>query len=396
MSSDDIINLVNAVYSDRARTGVDKACNYIFEALSDLAYSARTLALDVGPLSQLRGLKVGEVVLDLGSGGGIDVLLAAEQIGPSGVAVGLDSSEDMIALARQNAKAKGVKPPHVAFAKASLDKELPIESSSVDCVLSNCVVNLLPGDGKSKLMKEVFRVLKPGGRLHLADVVATREIPEDIKSDMTNYVNCVSGAISRDEYQRILQDAAFVDISLTNLAKDLTACCSGTPPRQGCNQSSCGSQKPSTKIAFNPNDFVASYQISAWKPRDPADPVSSTVLKNWWYAYPDVMSIPDAMTAEEVAALIRDPTKSSKKVTVVDVRRNDHAGGHVRGSVQCPAQTFYEDAPELKRTWTPLRWYQDYLNSIENTSSKAYVMAGGIKGWLSKFKGEEDLVDYDS
>ncbi|KAF5356906.1 hypothetical protein D9756_006872 [Leucocoprinus leucothites] len=423
-TAQDITQLVDAVYSERARSGINpsssgaaSSAGYTTEQLSSVPEGAN-LGLGCGCPVPTAGLQKGEVVLDLGSGGGLDALLAADQVGPTGAVVGLDGSEDMIALARRNAKSKGLKPPHVAFARALLTEELPIESSAVDCVLSNCVLNLVPGEGKAAILKEIFRVLKPGGRIHLADVVAIREMPNNVKNDMSNYVNCISGAMPREEYQSLLEAAGFTEISLINLEKDLTAC--WPRPMQiepqssaGGNKSCCSAQQSDTGFSLDPNEFVSSYQISARRPREPAVPVSPTVLKNWWYAYPEVRSTPDAFTAEEVAAFIRDPTKTSKDFTVIDVRRNDHAGGHVRGSLQCPAQSFYDDAPGYFEKFKDSEnvifycqssngrgprcagWYQDYLNSVGHTSSKAYVMAGGIKGWMSRFKGEEGLVDYD-
>lgn len=200
----------------------------------------------------------------------------------------------MIDLARRNAKAKGVKPPQVAFVQASLTEELPIESSSVDCVLSNCVLNLLPGTAKGSILKEAYRVLKPGGRVHLSDVsllldgnpslltspnqiVAIRDIPDKIKDDLGLYVNCVSGAISRTEYEKLLQDAGFegvhpfssftyrclnpffcIEISLLSTGVDLSVYYSGSQ-QQG--PSCCGRQLPvlggeEAKPSINPNEFI--------------------------------------------------------------------------------------------------------------------------------------------
>ncbi|KXN82354.1 Arsenite methyltransferase [Leucoagaricus sp. SymC.cos] len=418
-----LVSLVNEVYSERAHASPDIACStvvassagYTQEQLATLPVGAN-LGMSCGnPVSSAR-LRKGEAVLDLGSGGGIDVFLAADLVGSNGVVVGLDASKDMIDLARQNAKVKGVRPPHIAFAHASLTDDLPIESNSVDCILSNCVLNLLPVAAKASVLKEAFRVLKPGGRINLADVVAIREMPPHIKTDMTHYVNCVSGAVTPEEYKGFLMDAGFDEISLIDTGKDLTACSGPPQERQSAPGEQCCTQPPAAsavKSNLNFREYAASYQVSASKPCKPASPVSATVLKNWWYGYPEVKSTPTSLAADDVATLIRDPTKSNKDFTVIDVRRNDHAGGHVRGSHQCPAQTFYDNAPGYFDKFKDSEevifycqssngqgprcagWYQDYLNSIGYTSSKAYVLAGGIKGWMSKYKGEDDLVDYD-
>ncbi|KAL9710082.1 hypothetical protein Ac2012v2_006377 [Leucoagaricus gongylophorus] len=408
-----ITKFVNAAYGERARSGTDKSfsttvayrAGYTTEQLSSLPEGAN-LGLSCGcPVLSSR-LQRGEVVLDLGSGGGLDVFLAAHQVGPTGTVIGLDASEDMIALARRNAKSKGLRPPHVAFAKASLAEELPIESASVDCVISNCVLNLLPGEGKIAVLKDAFRALKPGGRLNLADVIALHEIPADIKNDLGSFVDCISGAVSEEEYRSLLQVAGFINISFVREG-ELTACGSG-PQRD--NYSESPNQKSMSPT--NSGDFVASYRITAFKPNS-AETISPTALKNWWYAYPEVKSTPDALTVEQVAAMIRDPSQGRKDFTVIDVRQNDHTGGHVRGSFQCPAQSFYDDSPGYFERFKDSEkvifycqssngrgsrcagWYQDYLDSVGCNSSEAYIMAGGIKEWMGKFKGEEDLVDCD-
>jgi len=305
----------------------------------------------------------------------------------------------------------------VAFTQASLTAELPIESSSVDCILSNCVFNLLPESGKASILKEAHRVLKPGGRIHLSDIVAIQDIPDEIRKDLSLYVNCVSGAISKAQYEDLLHKAGFQESSLVDTGVDLDAYYSYSPQQQQ-QKSCCGPKLPAlggaeAKPSFKANDFVASYQIYAQKSQNPSEIISSTVLKNWWDAYPTVKSSPEAMTAEQVAALTRDPTKTLNDFVVMDVRRNDHAGGHVRGSFQCPAQTFYDDAPSyFERFKNSERvifycqssngrgprcagWYQDYLDSVGHTISKAYVLSGGIKGWMAKYKDHTDLVDYD-
>ncbi|XP_006463605.1 hypothetical protein AGABI2DRAFT_194386 [Agaricus bisporus var. bisporus H97] len=415
-SSEGITQIVNAAYSERAAKGVD--ANVSIAVASAVGYSTTELAsvpsgsslgLSCGTPVKDANLREGESVLDLGSGGGLDVFLAADLVGTTGKVVGLDGSKAMVDLSRQNAKAKGVKPPHVAFAQASFTEELPIEPCSVDCVISNCVLNLLPDDGKALTLRETYRVLRPGGRAHFSDIVAIRDIPAELKEDPVMHVNCISGAISWQKYEDLLRKAGFIDISFSNVTNGLSACC--TAPLQLTKSD----RHPATETisSFDVDKFVASNRILARKPESPQEKISSTILKQWWDAYPLVNSSPEAMTAEEVASLIRDPSKNVQDFVVVDVRRNDHAGGHVKGSVQCPAQSFYDDAPAYFEKFKDTEkvifycqssngrgprcagWYQDYLDSMGCSSSKAYVLAGGIKGWMGKYKGQHDLMDYD-
>ena len=172
---------------------------------TDVLPDAAVLAsLGCGNPTALAELREGEVVLDLGSGGGIDVLLSARRVGPTGKAYGLDMTDDMLALARKNAADAGV--TNVEFLRGRIE-EIPLPSSSVDVIISNCVVNL-SGD-KKRVIEEAFRVLKPGGRFAVSDVVVQGELPADVKRSMELWVGCVAGALSDTEFTTLLTEAGF-------------------------------------------------------------------------------------------------------------------------------------------------------------------------------------------
>jgi arsenite methyltransferase len=148
-------------------------------------------------------------VLDLGSGGGIDVLLSAKRVGPTGRAYGLDMTDDMLALARENARQAGAS--NVEFLKGEIEA-VPLPDDSVDVIVSNCVINL-SGD-KRRVLAEAFRVLKPGGRFAVSDVVVRGEMPATVRSSMELWVGCVAGALAEDEFLRLLTDVGFEDASI--------------------------------------------------------------------------------------------------------------------------------------------------------------------------------------
>lgn len=166
-------------------------------------------SLGCGNPTALIELKPGEVVLDLGSGGGIDVLLSAKRVGPAGKAYGLDMTDDMLALARDNQRQAGVE--NVEFLKGEIEN-IPLPDSSVDVVISNCVINL--SADKDRVLGEAFRVLKPGGRFAVSDVVVRGEVPDEIRKSMLLWVGCLAGALEENEYQAKLASAGFKDISL--------------------------------------------------------------------------------------------------------------------------------------------------------------------------------------
>ena len=176
--------------------------------------AALRASLGCGNPTALAKLEPGEVVLDLGSGGGIDVLLSARRVGPTGKAYGLDMTDEMLALAEENKRKSGL--TNVEFLKGEIEN-IPLPDNSVDVIVSNCVINL-SGD-KDRVLREAFRVLKPGGRFAISDVVVRGEVPEEIRKSMELWVGCVAGALSDTEYQQKLATAGFesVDIEATRV-----------------------------------------------------------------------------------------------------------------------------------------------------------------------------------
>ncbi len=177
---------------------------YANSEIAGLPAEARLASLGCGNPTLLADLKPGQTVLDLGSGGGIDVLLSARRVGPTGKAYGLDMTDEMLALAEANKQRAGA--TNVEFLKGSIEK-IPLPDNSVDVIISNCVINL-SGDKRSAL-QEAFRVLKPGGRFAVSDVVVRGEVPAEVKKNMELWMGCVAGALEEKEFVSLLSDAGF-------------------------------------------------------------------------------------------------------------------------------------------------------------------------------------------
>ena len=184
--------------------------NYSTEDVAALPEEAVLASLGCGNPTALIDLRAGETVLDLGSGGGIDVLLSAKRVGPTGFAFGLDMTDEMLALAQENKATAGAS--NVAFLKGRIE-DIPLPASAVDIVISNCVINLAAD--KSRVLREAFRVLKPGGRFAVSDVVADGAVPLELRANMQAWVGCLAGALEIDTYKRLLADAGFADVSVT-------------------------------------------------------------------------------------------------------------------------------------------------------------------------------------
>ena len=182
---------------------------YNVEQRGELPDAAVLASLGCGNPTAVAELHEGETVLDLGSGGGIDVILSAKRVGPTGVAYGLDMTDEMLALAQRNAREAGV--PNVHFLKGVIE-QIPLPADSVDVVISNCVINL--SVDKPAVLTEMARVLKPGGRIGVSDIVAEDHLSSDDRAERGSYVGCIAGALSRNEYVAGLEAAGFDDVSV--------------------------------------------------------------------------------------------------------------------------------------------------------------------------------------
>ena len=196
--------------------GADPITSNLYDAVQagEVPEKALLASLGCGNPTALAELKAGETVLDLGSGGGIDVLLSAKRVGPTGMAFGLDMTDQMLALAQENKRKSGL--TNVHFLKGEIES-IPLPANSVDVIISNCVINL-SGD-KDQVLKEAFRVLKPGGRLAVSDVVVRGDVPAALRRSMELWVGCVAGALSDQDYLAKLTAAGFEnsDIEVTRV-----------------------------------------------------------------------------------------------------------------------------------------------------------------------------------
>ncbi|TWT36213.1 Ubiquinone/menaquinone biosynthesis C-methyltransferase UbiE [Posidoniimonas corsicana] len=255
---------------------VAQAFGYSAEELGSIPAEAN-MGLSCGNPTASASLRPGEVVVDLGCGGGLDVFLAARRVGPTGKAIGVDMTPEMLELARRNAERSGAS--NVEFLHALIDN-LPLPDESVDCVISNCVINLAPD--KPAVFQEVARVLKPGGRLAVSDIALKAELPPELGSDLMAYVGCIAGAIPIHDYRAGLLRAGFAAVEIVDSGSDLNAyakvenqsgCC-GASDEAGLPVVSAGddglhSRLKDLLLRYNVNDYAASVKVFAVKPEGP-------------------------------------------------------------------------------------------------------------------------------
>ncbi len=260
---------------------VAEAFGYSPEELASIPAEAN-MGLSCGNPTATAHLRPGEVVVDLGSGGGLDVFLAAQKVGRTGKAIGIDMTPEMVERANSNAAKQGYS--NVEFHLSTIDN-IPLPDSSVDCVISNCVINL--ASDKQAVFKEILRVLKPGGRVAVSDIALKKPLPPEIGRDLLAYIGCIAGAISMNDYLSGLTNAGFQSVQIIDTKKDLnaysqvegqSACCA--PPSNnnsltviddGCCSSSAMSDVHSSLAKllsiYNINDYAASVQVYALKPQ---------------------------------------------------------------------------------------------------------------------------------
>lgn len=272
----------------RGRSGLDSgklgivaaAFGYSEEDLANLPSEAN-LGVSCGNPVALASLRPGETVIDLGSGGGIDVFLAAKAVGPTGRSIGIDMTGDMIALARKNAEAGGY--ANAEFLEAPIEA-IPLPDCTADCVISNCVINLVPD--KAAAYTEIFRVLKPGGRLAISDIALNQPLPEALAQATKAWVACIAGAMLPEDTRNLLRAAGFDNIAIVDAKVDLNIykeganadmCCAPAPKADVA--SCCGPNTAASDSApsfhggvasffqdVNLNDYAASVKIFAVKP----------------------------------------------------------------------------------------------------------------------------------
>jgi SAM-dependent methyltransferase len=270
--------------NDDGVKAVAEAFGYSAEDLTSIPAEAN-MGLSCGNPTATANLRPGEVVVDLGSGGGLDVFLASKKVGPEGRAIGIDMTPAMIERAHTNAAAGGY--TNVEFYESTIDS-IPLPDASVDCVISNCVINLAPD--KPAVFREIARVLKPGGRFAVSDIALKSQLPEAVAKSMAAYVGCIAGAIRIDDYRAGLLAAGFEHVEIVDSGADLNAyakvenqsgCCS--PAMDG---SSCCSPAPDTATLhaelselltkYDVNTAAASVKVYAIKPKVEATTTTST------------------------------------------------------------------------------------------------------------------------
>jgi arsenite methyltransferase len=285
--ADSIVDVVRSKYGSVAESGLSTAHDGVRAVAEAFGYSPEELAaipaeanmgLSCGNPTAFATLQPGEVVVDLGCGGGLDVFLAAKKVGPTGRAIGIDMTPEMLALARRNAAQSGA--TNVEFHQATID-QLPLADASVDCVISNCVINLAPD--KRAVFREIARVLKPGGRLAVSDIALKQPLPAEMGASLMAYIGCIAGAISLDDYRAGLKEAGFEAVEIIDSGSDLNAyakvenqsgCCSpgmsegGLPVVSDC----CSAPNLHAELAellarYNVNEYAASVKVYAVKPR---------------------------------------------------------------------------------------------------------------------------------
>jgi len=295
---------------------VAEAFGYTPDELASIPAEAN-MGLSCGNPTATANLREGEVVVDLGSGGGLDVFLAAQKVGPTGRAIGIDMTPEMIDLARRNAaKANGGEGyENVEFHLAKIDN-LPLANDSVDCVLSNCVINLAPD--KTAVFREIARVLKPGGRVAVSDIALKQPLPAELGSDIMAYVGCIAGAIQIEEYKRGLIEAGFSDVEVIETGSDLNAYSKIE------NQSGCCSPTMSEVASGEPCCSQATGEVASGEPC--CSPVANTVASAEACCSPAASEVSTAEACcSPAAALSGDPATNRLADLLERYNVNDYA-----------------------------------------------------------------------
>ena len=235
-----------------------EAFGYTAEELASIPAEAN-MGLSCGNPLATAHIQEGETVVDLGSGGGLDVFLAAKQVGPTGRAIGIDMTPDMLELARKNARKDGYE--NVQFLEGKIDA-IPLPDESADLVISNCVINLAPD--KNKVFQEIFRILKPGGRVAVSDIALKQVLPQELAESAAALVGCIAGAILIQDYENGLRAAGFSDVAVIDSGADLTAYAAVEDTQACCSPGSCCSPASAKPMHVDLGEILRKYDVNAY------------------------------------------------------------------------------------------------------------------------------------
>ena len=261
-------NIIQEKYGETARSGLSSNHSGIKAVAEAFGYTAEELAsipaeanmgLSCGNPLATAHIQEGETVVDLGSGGGLDVFLAAKQVGPTGRAIGIDMTPDMLELARKNARKDGYE--NVQFLEGKIDA-IPLPDESADLVISNCVINLAPD--KNKVFQEIFRILKPGGRVAVSDIALKQVLPQELAESAAALVGCIAGAILIEDYENGLRAAGFSDVAVIDSGADLTAYAAVEDTQACCSPGSCCSPASAKPMHVDLGEILRKYDVNAY------------------------------------------------------------------------------------------------------------------------------------
>ena len=261
-------DIIQQKYGETARSGLSSKDSGVKAVAEAFGYSAEELAsipaeanmgLSCGNPLATANIREGEVVVDLGSGGDLDVFLAAQRVGPTGKVIGIDMTPDMLALARKNAEQEGYE--NVEFLEGRID-QIPLPDGCADLIISNCVINLAPD--KVGVFKEMYRILKPGGRVAVSDIALKKELPCELADNVAALVGCIAGAISISDYEEGLKEAGFSEVAVIDSKADLMAYAAVEEAAGCCTPSSCCGPQSAKPMHRELGDILRKYDVNAY------------------------------------------------------------------------------------------------------------------------------------
>ncbi|KAI9761914.1 MAG: hypothetical protein M1840_001530 [Geoglossum simile] len=440
--------LVQDRYGSYARQHDDE--NYNQKVATAFGYSAgelesvpkgANLGVSCGNPTAMAGLVNGETVIDLGCGAGFDVFLAAKKVSPDGMAIGVDMNkvafstslrkapsvyntpshnqlpQDMLALAQKNTLTSPYS-RNITFVESSITAIPLLADKTANCIISNCVINLVPHAHKRLVFGEIWRLLQPGGRVAISDILAKKNLSQDIRSNVNLYVGCVSGASRVEQYEGWLKGVGFKDIIIVDTHSDVnayktsgegiadfngTGCCQPlNPPKSSDSATSACCMNDNSGGGQERN--LGDIDLNEWVVPQIASGEQSKSAIPWFSAYPAPRSVaPQSITRFELLQWLREGREDERDFILVDLRRTDH---EVSTSLMNKLRVFVRSSSVLVLTLRTTcsgssrgrgnraaGWFEDYISDRGDTTMKSYVLEEGINAWVRSGKEFVQMMD---